>query len=72
MTLLAMIEKIHWADTAERLPDADTTVLCFWPEAEDEPVWPGYTDGECWYTADGFPVFRGAPTYWAHMPGGPK
>jgi len=70
MSLLSMIEKIHWAEASERLPDADTTVLCCWQDASDEPTWPGYTDGERWFSADGMPA--PAPAFWAHMPGGPK
>lgn len=47
------------------LPDSETTVLLSMPTA-DEPVWPGYHDGEQWLLADGMP----APDVnaWADMP----
>ena len=36
----------------DRLPDSDITVLMRLP-GDDYPVWPGYHDGEQWFTADG-------------------
>lgn len=59
-------ETITWHPASE-LPDADETVLLHMPEA-DEPVWPGYWDGEQWALSCGGP----APTVerWASMPTG--
>lgn len=44
-------ETITWFN-AKHIPDADTTVLLYAPNA-DEPVWPGYWDGDRWCWADG-------------------
>lgn len=44
-------ETITWHN-ASTPPDADTTFLLQSPAA-DEPVWPGYWDGERWLWADG-------------------
>lgn len=60
-------EIIEWVPIAESRPDSDTTVLLFDCEL-NEPVWPGYLDGDVWRYADGMPA---DPTHWADMPGGP-
>lgn len=62
-----MNETITWRQAFRQKPDSDTTVLLSMPSA-DEPVWPGYWDGENWKLADGMP----APNVqaWADMPGG--
>lgn len=60
-------ESVTWTPAAT-LPDADATVLLFDVEA-NEPVWPGYYDGERWRYADGMPA---KPTYYAPMLKGPK
>ncbi len=57
---------IAWTLAAE-LPDSDTTVLLFNPDAS-EPVWPGYHDGKYWRYADGMLTY---PTHYADMPEGP-
>lgn len=54
----------HWHTAS--LPDSETTVLLSMPDAEDEPVWPGYHDGEIWRLADGMPA--PAVNAWAEMP----
>lgn len=61
-------ETITWIPIGEKLPDDDSTVLLFHPDAS-EPVWPGYRDGRRWKTAEGMIV---VPTHWAAMPGGPS
>lgn len=62
-----MAEVIHWHRVADELPDDETTVLIHCP-AENEPVWLGYHEDGCWYTADGVAV---RVTAWAEMPEGP-
>ncbi|MGZ5858710.1 MAG: DUF551 domain-containing protein [Burkholderiaceae bacterium] len=65
-----MIEEINWVSVGDRLPDAEITVLVFLQDA-NEPCWPGYIcENDVWFYADGMPIDE-APTYWAHMPGGP-
>lgn len=56
-----------WTPVAEQLPDSDMTVMLFDPTS-DEPVWPGYHDGEAWKSAEGMPA---TPTHWTEMPEGP-
>lgn len=51
------------------LPDDESTVLLYAP-GNDEPVWPGYRDGESWRWADGTPA-EGV-THWTGMPQGPN
>ncbi|KRB73480.1 Lar family restriction alleviation protein [Noviherbaspirillum sp. Root189] len=58
---------LTWTKVADRLPDSDTTVMLFDPNA-NEPVWPGYLDGDMWRYADGMPA---QPTHWADLPEGP-
>ncbi|MGZ4953604.1 MAG: DUF551 domain-containing protein [Methylobacter sp.] len=66
-----MIEKINWVSVADRLPDAEETVLVFLKNA-NEPCWPGYIgENDVWFYADGLPIVNDQPSYWAHMPGGP-
>lgn len=66
-----MTETLTWHPAAE-LPDSDTTVLIFVPDA-DETVWPGYWDAEDgrWCYADTMPV-NWKVTHWADLPEGPK
>lgn len=35
-------------------------------EQTDEPIWPGFHDGDCWRTADGSDV-RGRVTGWMDL-----
>jgi hypothetical protein len=66
-----MIEKINWVSVADRLPDAEETVLVFVKNA-NEPCWPAYiSESDEWFYADGTPIANDSPTDWAHMPGGP-
>jgi len=60
-------EQITWIPVVKQLPDDDTTVLLYHPDAS-EPVWPGYRDGRRWKTAEGLII---VPTRWAEMPEGP-
>jgi hypothetical protein len=69
--LTAMIEKLHWFNAREQLPDADETVLVVIP-THDDPVWLGYYDGTTWITVEGLPLTDNAVTCWAHMPRGPQ
>ncbi len=60
-------EVITWTAASRSLPDSDTTVLLDMPDA-DEPVWPGYHDGQRWLLADGMHAPR--VRAWADLPGG--
>lgn len=60
-------EVIKWIPAAQP-PDSETTVLLFDPHGS-EPVWPGYLGENGWFYIDGN---RATPSYWAHLPGGPK
>lgn len=69
----ATTETITWIPAKDRLPDAETNVLCF--DEESMGVMEGYLDGEhddgspLWLEAMGFPL--GCVTHWAEMPHGP-
>lgn len=59
----------EWIDVETQLPDAEETVLIYMPNAEVEPVWPGYFDyygDRCWCVADGMPA--GRVTHWKPFP----
>lgn len=65
----AATEAIAWTrPAAAGMPDADITVLLH-VEGADEPVWPGWWDGERWIWADGQPV-EGRVIEFADLPGG--
>lgn len=67
--IVAISETIVWHPiSASRMPDSDLTVQLF-DESSDEPVWPGYFDGEQWIYVDGNVAH---PTHYADMPIGPK
>lgn len=54
-----------WIPVAERLPDADLTVLIATdPAHHSEPVWLGFHDGEAWREVNGEPAFV---THWQEM-----
>jgi hypothetical protein len=63
-------ETINWIAVTDSVPDDDTTVLLFCPDA-GEPVWLGYRDDEHWHFVDSIKVTY-AVTHWAEMPEGPK
>lgn len=69
--------KEKYADTpcwvqADVLPDADKTVLCYMPDADD-PISPGFTDGETWFDYNGGPLHgKDAVTHWMPLPDPPK
>lgn len=69
--LTAMIEKLHWLNAREQLPDADETVLVVIP-THDDHVWLGYYDGTTWITVEGLPLTDNAVTFWTHIPRGPQ
>lgn len=71
--MAAKSELIEWRRPEDELPDTEETVLLYMPEADGEPVWPGYFDhyGDfCWLLADGMPA--GQVTHWAYFPEGPQ
>jgi hypothetical protein len=69
------VEEIVWIRVG-LLPDSDTTVLVFAPDADD-PVSAGYHDGESWFEVCGReygnPHEIAAPVIaWAELPRGPS
>jgi len=62
---------VTWIRVTDRLPDDDTIVLVYAPNAASEPVWLGYLDGEDWHWANGMRVGQ-LVSHWAEMPEGPK
>lgn len=60
-------ELIEWQEVADRLPDAETSVLYFAPDSS-EPVWIGWFDGTDWYDVGGCIVED--VVRWAHLPAG--
>ncbi len=63
---------MEWINADKWLPDCEETVLLYMPDAECEPVWPGYFDGYAdglWLLADGMPA--GRVTHWMHFPNVP-
>lgn len=64
---VSVFESILWFAVDARMPDGDVTVQLYDKDA-DEPVWPGYFDGEEWIYVD---ANRANPSHWAHMPAGP-
>jgi hypothetical protein len=61
---------VQWISCDESLPDDETTVLVFMPDA-DEPVAFGFHDGGEWFTAS-FSALPRPVTHWAEMPAGPQ
>lgn len=51
------------------MPDADQTVLVYVPDDENEPVGMGHTDGEAWFSLEGFEI--GPVTHWMQLPDPP-
>lgn len=60
---------LRWIPVEESLPDADQTVLTYLPTDSDEPVWPGYWDGERWFSTEGFVI---VVTHWTEFPEPPE
>jgi hypothetical protein len=68
-------ETISWIPVADKLPDADTTVLICAP-ASDEPIWTGFYDGVYWFAVGGEMYgnddeLSEQVTHWASFPRGP-
>lgn len=63
---------MKWICIDDEMPEAEETVLIYMPEAETEPIWPGYFDysNSRWLLADGMPA--GRVTHWMHFPFPPK
>ena len=63
---------MKWIRVDDEMPETEETVLIYMPEAETEPIWPGYLNdsGSCWLLADGMPA--GRVTHWMHFPFPPK
>jgi hypothetical protein len=62
-------ETLTWTPIEQGLPDADTTVLIeLDPESDySEPVFMGFTTGDCWFDVHGMEVDVIA---WADVPKG--
>jgi hypothetical protein len=57
-----------WIDAETQLPDSDLTVLIH-HQANDEPVWLGYHDGETWRDVNAEEV---QVSHWMDMPAPPE
>lgn len=57
-----------WTAVAEKLPDADITVLL---ALDDGEVWPGYLDGNTWRYVTADPL-GSRVTHWMDFPEPPK
>ena len=55
-----------WISVEESLPDADISVMTYAPDSSD-PVWPGFHDGEAWYSICGLPIIMHV-THWRDFP----
>lgn len=64
----AGLRKNAWIPVANRLPDADLTVLVALADGE---VWPAYLDGETWRYVDAMPIEATHVTHWRDMPEAP-
>lgn len=62
---------MEWTACEEGLPDSDLTVMTYGPE-NDEPVWPGYHDGEQWWDITGFALPERSVTHWRPFPEPPE
>jgi hypothetical protein len=58
-----------WIPVTESMPDDESTVVVFCPDAND-PVWPGYHDAGNWYWVDGDLAME--VTHWMPMPEPPE
>ena len=56
-----------WIPCEEGLPDSDTNVMTFSPDS-NEPVWPGYHDGEIWWDITGLALPARGVTHWMPFP----
>ena len=57
----------NWTPCTEQLPDSDQTVITFDPNS-NEPVWPGYHDGEQWWCISGLALPAPSVTHWMPFP----
>lgn len=65
---MAWTELLTWYRPERQLPDSDDTLLCALA-GDDEPVWPGFFDGDAWRSIHGG-EFVGTVVAWARMPVG--
>ena len=56
-----------WTACADGLPESDQTIMTYQPDA-NEPVWPGYHDGEQWWDITGFALPAPEVTHWIPFP----
>jgi len=56
-----------WIPCTDQLPDSDQTVITFDPNS-NEPVWPGYHDGEQWWCITGLALPALRVTHWMPLP----
>lgn len=69
MSGMVMQELITWTLTKSQLPDDELLVMINIPK-NDEPVWFGYYEGDCWYLVDGTALADDAVLAWADLPCG--
>lgn len=61
------VERVHWYETSQKLPDDETSVLIFGPGLD---TCEGFLEADTWHLANGVPI-EGAVSHWAEMPMGP-
>lgn len=61
----------QWIPCTQGLPDSETTVMTFAPDS-NEPIWPGYHDGDSWFDVAGQPIDDAAITHWMEFPEPPQ
>lgn len=61
------VEKVHWYECKNRLPDDETSVLIFGAGCE---TCEGFHEADKWFLVSGIEVV-GEITHWAPMPMGP-
>jgi hypothetical protein len=60
-----------WTKCSSSLPDADVTVLTYVADS-NEPIWPGYHNGDQWMDTQGYPMDRDSVTHWMEFPEPPE
>ncbi len=62
-----------WIDVNDEMPETEDPVLMYMPDADGEPIWPGYFEywsHRRWLLDNGMPA--GRVTHWMHFPLPPK
>lgn len=62
---------MQWTECSDELPDSERTVITYAPDS-NEPVWPGYHDGEQWVDINGQTIDDATVTHWMDLPEPPE